>query len=86
MVTGKFRGGKGEGEGAMAVITAILFHRPSFIRPDKLLKELLSDCCWYASRKQPSVSVFESVTLLSCASEEEGKRGNKEPWCWLRQQ
>lgn len=65
-------GGSGGGGrlGATAAISAILFHRPSFIEPDKLLKELLSDCCWYAARKQPSVSVSESISLLSCAREE----------------
>lgn len=65
----RLRGGR---LGATVAITAILFHRLSFIKPDKLLKELLSDCCWYAARKQPSVSVSESITLLSCAREEEG--------------
>lgn len=63
----------GWGLGATVAITAILFHRLSFIRPDKLLKELLSDCCWYAARKQPSVSVSESITpLIMC------KRGGRE--------
>lgn len=62
--------------GATVAITAILFHRLSFIRPDKLLKELLSDCCWCAARKQPSVSVSESITLLSCARDEEGGQGD----------
>ena len=68
----------------MVAITAILFHRLSFIKPDKLLKELLSDCCWYAARKQPSVSVSESITLLSCAREEEGRQdqSNKELQRW----
>lgn len=65
-------GGRGNRVGAMVAITAILFHRLSFIKPDKLLKELLSDCCWYVARKQPSVSVSESITLLSCA-----KRGGR---------
>ncbi|TNN53153.1 hypothetical protein EYF80_036614 [Liparis tanakae] len=32
-------------------VTAVLFHRLSFITPDELLKELLSDRCWYAARK-----------------------------------
>lgn len=63
MVTGR--------PGAAVAITAAPFHRLSFIKPDKLLKELLSDCCWYAARKQPSTSVSESITLLSCAREEE---------------
>ncbi|CAB1441712.1 unnamed protein product [Pleuronectes platessa] len=67
-------GGVGLRLGATVAITAVLFHRLSFIRPDKLLKELLSDCCWYAARKQPSVSVSESIALLSCAG-----RGGKEP-------
>lgn len=67
-------GGGGRGLGTTVAITAILFHRLSFIKPDKLLKELLSDCCWYVARKQPSMSVSESITLLSCASEEEGKQ------------
>lgn len=84
MVTDKIGGGLG----ATVAITAILFHRLSFIRPDKLLKELLSDRCWYAARKQPSVSVSESITLLSCASKEEGRQreadqSNKELQ-WLR--
>lgn len=73
MVADKIRGRLG----AMVVITAILFQRPSFIKLDKLLKELLSDCCWYVARKQPSVSVSESVTLLSCAREKEGGRGKQ---------
>lgn len=60
-------------EGAIRkVITAALLHRLSFIRADKLLKELLTDCCWCAARKQPSVSVRDSATLLSCA-----KRGGR---------
>lgn len=63
--------------GATVAITAILFHRLSFIKPDKLLKELLSGCCWYAARKQPSVSVSESIAFLSCAREEEGGQGVK---------
>lgn len=67
-------GGRGNRVGAMVAITAILFHRLSFIKPDKLLKVLLSDCCWYVARKQPSVSVSESITLLSCAREEEGEQ------------
>lgn len=68
------RSGGREGRGATVAITAILFHRLSFIKPDKLLKELLSDCCWYAARKQPSVSVSESIALLSCARGEEGRQ------------
>jgi len=68
--------GAAGGLGATVAITAILFHRLSFIKPDTLLKELLSDCCWYAARRQPSVSVSESITLLSCAREEE--RGEAE--------
>lgn len=65
-------GGKGGKEGsARMAITTIVFHRLSFIKPDKLLKDLLSDCCWYVARKQPSVSVSESTRLLSCAREEE---------------
>ena len=55
-----------EGVHATAAITTILFHRLSLIGPDKLLKELLSDRCWYAARKQPSVSVSQSITLSSC--------------------
>lgn len=81
---GQDRGGR---LGATVAITAILFHRLSFIKPDKLLKELLSDCCWYAARKQPSVSVSESITLLSCAREREGGQreadlSNKELQWW----
>lgn len=73
--------------GATVAITAILFHRLSFIKPDELLKELLSDCCWYAARKQPSASVSESITLLSRAREEEGRQreadqSNKELQWW----
>lgn len=81
MVNGQDRGGPG----ATVAITAILFHRLSFIEPDKLLKELLSDCCWYAARKQPSVSVSESISLLSGAREEEGRQrdqSNKELQWW----
>lgn len=63
--------------GATVAITAILFHRLSFIKPDKLLKELLSDCCWYAARKQPSVSVSESTTLLSCARERRWRKESR---------
>lgn len=70
MVTIKFRrrrGGRaGGGLGVTVAITTILFHRLSFIKLDKLLKELLSDCCWYVARKQPSVSVSEAIALLSC--------------------
>lgn len=77
----------GGGVGATVVITAILFHRLSFIKPDKLLKELLSDCCWYAARKQQSVSVCESITLLSCATEEAGRgEGGGLMLHWWRQQ
>lgn len=87
---GQDRGGGGGRLGATVAITAILFHRLSFIRPDKLLKELLSERCWYAARKQPSVSVSESITLLSCAREEEGRqRGadqSGEELQWWRQQ
>lgn len=58
---GQVRGEAGRGArrglGTTVAITAILFHRLSFIKPDKLLKEPLSDCCWYAARKQPSMSV-----------------------------
>lgn len=60
--------------GATAVIAAILFQRSSFIELDKLLKELLSDCCWRAAREQPSVSVSESITRLSCTR---GRRGTE---------
>lgn len=56
----------GGGLGVTAAITTILFHRLSFIKLDKLLKELLSDCCWYVARKEPSVSVAAAITLLSC--------------------
>lgn len=69
VVTIKFRrrGGRaGGGLGVTVAITTILFHRLSFIKLDKLLKELLSDCCWYVARKQPSVSVSEAIALLSC--------------------
>lgn len=75
VATDKIEGG---GLGATVAIAAILFHRLSFIKPDKLLKELLSECCWYAARKQPSVSVSKSITLLSCAREEE----EEEDWGW----
>lgn len=47
-------------------ITTVLFHQPSLIDADKLLKELLSDRCWYAARKQPSVSLHDSVGLTVC--------------------
>lgn len=74
VVMDKFRrwGGEEGVEGATVVITAAPQHRLSFIRPDKLLKELLTDCCWCAARKQPSVSVRDSATFLSCA-----KRGGR---------
>lgn len=71
-------GGPG-GLGATVAIAAILFQRPSFIKPDKLLKELLSDRCWYAARKQPSVSVSESIGLLSRT------RGRNKTLQWWRQ-
>lgn len=75
-VMDKFRGRAGWGvEGATVVITAAPPHRLSFIRPDKLLKELLTDCCWCAARKQPSASVRDSATLLSSAKG--GGRGSE---------
>lgn len=71
----------GGGAGATVAITAILFHRLSFIEPDKLLKELLSDCCWYAARKQPSVSVSESITPYHAREEEEGRKAERQESC-----
>lgn len=83
----RVRGGGAGGAAATRVaITAILFHCLSFIKPDKLLKELLSDCCWYAARKQQSASVSKSNTLLSCAGEEGGGGSDKELQRWRQQQ
>ena len=52
--------------------------RPS-AKPDQLLKELLTDCCWRAARERPSVAVSLSISPARPVEierrREEGRRG-----------